>query len=267
MNTPRDNFETALALADLGVACIPCRPGTKEAAVRWKEWQASVPPRELLERWFLRTRNNIAMVCTGLVVFDCDDPEKEQLVIARAGDTPVKTRTPRGGLHLPFRRRGGVELRNHVDVRGLRVDIRTDGGLALLPGSETADGRYVAVGRAMHELGSLSELPVARIGWTRERRRKRPPAIDTPAVPDRYADAALRYEVRNVATAQEGTRNATLNRAAYSLGGLVAAGLLGRRTVETALSEAALAAGLGDREIAATLESGITAGMKRPRSV
>jgi hypothetical protein len=41
-----------------------------------------------------------------------------------------------------------------------------------------------------------------------------------------YAMAALREEIRLVATVRPGTRNDTLNRAAFSLGQLAAAGLL-----------------------------------------
>jgi hypothetical protein len=42
-------------------------------------------------------------------------------------------------------------------------------------------------------------------------------------------------------------------------------GLLTRETVEEALSDAALAAGLGEAEVAATINSGLSAGIRRPR--
>ncbi len=82
---------------------------------------------------------------------------------------------------------------------------------------------------------------------------------------NRYAEAALRYETRTVRTATPGTRNVTLNRAAFSLGQLVIAGLLARDAVEAELTDAALDAGLCEREIAGTLRSGLEAGMLRPR--
>jgi hypothetical protein len=56
-----------------------------------------------------------------------------------------------------------------------------------------------------------------------------------------YAAAALRNEVHSVATAADGTRNATLLRAARALGRLVASGDLTRAEVEEALSRAAAA--------------------------
>jgi len=75
-----------------------------------------------------------------------------------------------------------------------------------------------------------------------------------------YARAALERELANMAQAQPGARNDTLNRAAYSLGRLAAAGSLERGEVEAALLAAALAAGLGEREARATIASGLRAG-------
>jgi hypothetical protein len=78
--------------------------------------------------------------------------------------------------------------------------------------------------------------------------------------------AALRQEARRVATAAEGTRNDTLNRAAFSLGQLAAAGLLPDSGVITALAEAARQSGLPGREALRTIRSGMTAGARHPRA-
>jgi hypothetical protein len=78
--------------------------------------------------------------------------------------------------------------------------------------------------------------------------------------------AALRDETRLVATAWPGTRNDTLNRAAFSLGQLVAAGLLPSLTVITALAGAAERAGLPADEARSTIQSGMGAGARSPRS-
>ena len=63
--------------------------------------------------------------------------------------------------------------------------------------------------------------------------------------------------------APAGTRNATLNRAAFLLGKDVAAGRLDRATAEAALLAAAAAAGLPAREARATVASGLRAGRRR----
>ncbi len=74
-------------------------------------------------------------------------------------------------------------------------------------------------------------------------------------------------EVRAVQAAPEATRNTTLNRAAFKLGTLVAAGLLDEATVWTTLADAGQAVGLGAREVSASLRSGLTAGAANPRQL
>ena len=82
----------------------------------------------------------------------------------------------------------------------------------------------------------------------------------------KYGLKALETERKELAGSPNGSRNAQLNRAAYALGQLVAGNELTRATVEQALTDAALACGLDDREIEKTLASGLESGMKSPRS-
>jgi hypothetical protein len=70
-----------------------------------------------------------------------------------------------------------------------------------------------------------------------------------------------------VLTAPPGSRNNTLNAAAFSLGQLIAAGALTRDAVEAALLAAAASAGLTRAESVATTRSGIEAGLKEPRAL
>ncbi len=80
-----------------------------------------------------------------------------------------------------------------------------------------------------------------------------------------YARAALDGEVEKVRLAAEGLRNDTLNRAAFSLGQLVAGGELSTAAAETALLDAATAAGLPEGEAMRTIQSGMVGGSKEPR--
>jgi hypothetical protein len=82
----------------------------------------------------------------------------------------------------------------------------------------------------------------------------------------KYAVAILDREVNLVRTAAAGKRNSTLNLVAFRLGQFVATQALDRATVEVALTDAALAAGLGEREVARTIRSGLEAGLSHPRS-
>lgn len=82
-----------------------------------------------------------------------------------------------------------------------------------------------------------------------------------------YAEAALRRECERVAgMAPDSGRNNALNRAAFNLGQLVAGGVIDAPTAETALADAARACGLGDREAARTIASGLAAGQRHPRT-
>lgn len=83
----------------------------------------------------------------------------------------------------------------------------------------------------------------------------------------RYAAKALEYEADIVASAAEGTRNDTLNRAAFKLGSLVTAGHLDGQDVIDTLAAAARASGLPDSEINRVVYRAATAGGREPRQV
>jgi hypothetical protein len=187
MHTPHDNLTVALDALGMGYAPIPVVEGTKVPAVKWKEWQTRLPPEDLVREWF-SVRRNVALVATGLVVFDCDDPAKAELVLAECGDTPDKVKTPRG-LHLTYRARLGVVLHNQVNVKGLAIDLRTNGGLRLIPNSQTEHGGYEWLGA----LRPAAELPVAKIGWTRERARRRLQSLVVESSPDVMVRRARAY--------------------------------------------------------------------------
>lgn len=81
-----------------------------------------------------------------------------------------------------------------------------------------------------------------------------------------YALAALAREVTAVAQAVEGERNTRLNKAGFSLGGLVAAGDLELWEVRSMLEAAALGAGLEPKEVLETLDGALRKGMALPRA-
>lgn len=198
--------------------------------------------------------------------------------------------TPTGGRHLYYRAPHGFRLRNTVGRLGPLIDTRAEGGYVVGPGS-VVDGRCYRV---------TADLPVAPLpSWLLRELRElnRPPQIPatSPVAPNgatvadgsssgsdssnnsrgtngsttgsasAYAAAALRNEVERVRTARAGTRNDTLNRAAFALGRLIGAGILDHDLAVGELSDAARQAGLPPREVASTLSSGLGAGIARPR--
>lgn len=171
---------------ELGYIPIPLLFGTKRPCVSWKKFQTEDPTEKEYQKWF-STRRNVAIVLRGLVVLDIDDPELLPFVIEKAGDSPMKCRTPSGGVHLWGRRRKNLELSNSVKVKGKEIDIRTDGGLAIVPPSETT-GSYEWITGPVNP----SELPVLRIGWSRKRKKKQ--IQKTIEVPDQnWWERSCRY--------------------------------------------------------------------------
>jgi putative DNA primase/helicase len=80
-----------------------------------------------------------------------------------------------------------------------------------------------------------------------------------------WAEAALKDELARILAAPDGNRNATLNRAAFSLGQIIAGGMLDEARVVSRLTGAAQSSGLDASETAATIASGLAAGMATPR--
>jgi hypothetical protein len=180
--------------------------------------------------------------------------------------------TPSGGTHLYFRAPSGLWLRNTVGRLGPLIDTRGIGGYVVAPGSVIRGRRYEIVDDApiapvprwiVRELNARAHavLPPSPPFGRPAIAGPRPPGSGALA----YGAAALRNETERVLAAPVGTRNDTLNRAAYALGRLVGAGIVDREVAATELFRAARRAGLPARECASTLASGLGAGMARPR--
>lgn len=96
----------------------------------------------------------------------------------------------------------------------------------------------------------------------------RPAYIAGSAAPDtRYAASALEQEAQRVIDTPPGGRNHALNRAAFSLGQLIAGGALQETDVTDVLAHAARQAGLDEHEISQTIRSGLLAGAEQPRGI
>lgn len=83
----------------------------------------------------------------------------------------------------------------------------------------------------------------------------------------RYVRKVLISESENVAVAEEGTRNDTLNRSAFKVGRFVGGGVLDRDAAWNELFNAGRLCGLPDAEIHKTLVSGLTGGMANPKGI
>jgi hypothetical protein len=280
-------LRSALELTVRGWHVFPCTPGDKRPALRgnWQDLATVAPDR--IRVWWTRRPYNIGIACgtSGLAVIDLDvsrdgypSTALEADLLTSGADAfaalcrehgepfPPDTfsvDTPSGGRHFYFAVSDRT-VRNSAGHLGPHIDVRADGGYVIAPGSRIGRRAY-----RVRDSASLAPLP----SWVRELLRNNPSpttaarrrAIPSGAGRTAYAMAALRDETRLVATARPGTRNATLNRAAFSLGQLVAAGLIPPVAVARALAGAAERAGLPKHEARRTIRSGLTAGSGRPR--
>ncbi|MGO9874800.1 MAG: bifunctional DNA primase/polymerase [Acidimicrobiia bacterium] len=208
---------------------------------------------------------------SGLVVIDIDPPHGGATMRARVGDYgplprgPV-VRTGSGGWHLLFAH-PGEPVQNSTGTRlGPGVDVRGDGGYVIAPPSVHANGstyRWEVVP------DDLPRLPGWMLDLLRTPQRSRSSDVHDPvridAATSAWARVALDREADRVRSAPNGSRNSTLNRAAFSLGQIVGSGVLDASTVERVLAESATASGLGTREAFLTIRSGVRAGLDNPR--
>lgn len=126
----------------------------------------------------------------------------------------------------------------------------------------------------------MTEKTFLQLVAEREAENKPPPTPIAPAQPAtthlvdadseqarkrRYAEKALRDECDLVAFAVEGTRNHTLNKAAFNVARFVAEGILTYDEVQSELVIAARAAGLTDAEIRTTMASAARGAEAKPR--
>lgn len=82
---------------------------------------------------------------------------------------------------------------------------------------------------------------------------------------DKYTAKVLQDEYDAVVSAAEGNQNNTINTAAFNLGTLVGAGALSEQEAEQLLMDAARAGNHPEGRAAATITSGLHAGMAQPR--
>lgn len=169
--------DVALHYLTLGFRPIPIVPGTKRAAIKWKKFQSVTPTKQEVRQWFSSGAQNIALMTgNGVVVVDVDDAGQVNEVLRRCGDTPMRCRTPSGGMHLYYASQPGVHCGNAVRVRGMPIDLRCDGAYAVCPWSRSEwGGSYEWTGNVV----APRMLPPLPMSWlrTREKRRLVAPAV------------------------------------------------------------------------------------------
>jgi hypothetical protein len=271
-------LQAALGYAADGWHVFPCDPATKRPVTDNGLHDATADAHTIRKWWqqwpgaMIGVRTGAA---SGFFALDLDvdpdnglDGEAAFAALAAGKDPPetVKTRTPRGGQHLLFRWVGRV--RNSAGKIAPGVDVRGDGGYVIVPPSRRSDGKFY------ESLCAMSGGPAAAPQWlvrlvTEEEAPRHAPRDakngGRSGGNGAYGPMALKRECACVAGATVGTRNDTLNKAAFNLFQLVGGGELADAEVRARLAAAAEAAGLPADEANKTIASAAMAGMAQPR--
>ena len=252
----------------LGYAVLPLAPGEKRPDPRLAPHglkDASREPAQVRHWWTAEPRAGLGILPPAeVLVLDVDAPEQVALILERfkLWKAP-RQRTPRGGAHLFLRLPAGVGLTATtkalpgVDLRGL--------GRAYLVAAPTAlpSGRYSwEIPLAPPE--ALPEAPADLLDLLLP-----PPPPPRPTTwtggqaSPRRLQALLEAYAQAVAATPEGGRHNALIRYSRAAGGLLAHGLDRAEALEV-LVEAALRAGLPEREARPAAEWGLKAGEAAP---
>jgi hypothetical protein len=278
-------LQAALDYAERGWHIFPADPATKGPLVDNGFYDASIDPAVITAWWTEWPCAMIGMRCgpesgVWLLDLDVDDGKGingvEQFFDLAAGrllPETIKSKTPRGGVHLLFKWADGVK--NSAGELGPGIDTKGEGGCCILPPSQRSDGRHYETLCNVYpdppEAPSwLLELVLAQPKKeTAQRVEPSPRPRTTNGGGNAYARAALAAEADRVASAAVGQRNAALNTAAFSLGQLVASGVLDENAVRARLTDAAagLAKDDGADSVEKTISSGLAAGLQQPRQI
>lgn len=262
-------LSAALEYQQQGFSVVPVKPD-KTPYIKWTAYQQQAADADQIRRWWKQWPQAWPGIVTGKVsgitVVDADsdqgaDALGEFLPDGLAGIPIVKT--PKG-YHFYFKYVPGIK--NAVRLLP-DTDLRNDGGYVIAPPSK--GGAYAWLQAA--EAGPMPEGLADILKRPKEKPAERPKENQgnrqtTGESGGAYALAALDDESAKVRTAAKGSRNATLNRAAFAIGQLIAGGQIGRGIAENTLLDAAISAGLDRKEATATINSGFNAGYAEPRT-
>lgn len=154
-------LDLALELHSQGLAAIPILEGTKQPAVRWKQFQRQAPSTEELYSLFAREHLTVGVLCgkpsDRLLVLDCDNFKTLDQTISTLGN-------PHTWI-VQSKRGGHVYLRTPVPVRSARaegMDLKGQGGYVLAPGALHPTGiRYTWLNHSdtIYDLDALDAIP------------------------------------------------------------------------------------------------------------
>ncbi|MCI0333666.1 MAG: bifunctional DNA primase/polymerase [Planctomycetes bacterium] len=139
-------LDAALRYAELGYPVFPCASGRKIPLTPSGFHDATTDEAQIDTWWKRWPTANVAIATAGLVVIDVDGPENkwladdpDRLLELASGCAAL---TPGGGRHYYFRQPDGDAIRCQTGQLAPRVDVRAEGGYALVPPSVVGGRSY-----------------------------------------------------------------------------------------------------------------------------
>lgn len=296
-------LDYALAYAKLGWHVFPCHTAVKKKGYSctcevWKrqnvnpDFECSRPgkhprtenglddatddPEQIAKWWHRWPTANIGINCgkSGLLVVDLDTYkdtyEGESLEL---DEDTVTGLSGGGGAHLFYRLEDSDHFGNSNKNLPTGIDIRGHGGYAIVaPSFHESTNYYQWENDYSPWDKTLATIPPKLRKILEETVNRERPVVNfdvTKKFDHRataYGLAAINNQCKAVTTAANGTRNNTLNTAAFALGRLVAGGEVDFDYAYDNLLSAALSIDLTDEEAKRTIDSGINAGLLEPYS-
>lgn len=272
---PSSPLDAALFYASRGWPVFPLVPGTKFPP-RGLSWpKAATTDSDQIRTWWENTPNaNVAIATggrSGLVVLDIDVKNDVDGVMSLAGIEDFEidgfdlcASTPSGGFHIFYSIPPGMTIRNSVSKLAPGLDIRADGGYILAQPSQI-DGRgYYFDWMSPKFPDQLSVLPRCIIDLLNRDVASNPPVngVNLPYWIPPHIAPIINDRLRNIASAQPGRRNDTLNKNAFYLARYAKSGAISVSDLLNLLLVAALKAGLADQEALNTIQSALQRGLR-----
>lgn len=277
-------FEYASLYLSKGMSVFPLVYEDKRPMVKWKRFQESFPTNEMLIDWFDgKDRINIGCAtgnAEGIFVVDCDTEVAVEFTEKSGMPTTVCSQTRRGRHYFLVAPIGYdiscVPQDKIFDKVG--IDIKGRGGLVVLPPSVHASGHVYSwinspadtefaqcpqwVLDEIDRYQSSKDKKTAKVERPREKK-----AIVVGAGTTKYGASALKSECDQIASEPSGSRNHRLNKGAFAIATLVAAGYIVEDEAMAALEVAGESAGLDPFEVKKTITSAFESGKHNPRTV
>ena len=273
------NRDAAVQLTANGLRVFPCNDDKTPRVKAWEQVEALSPFK--LSTWDSTALPALPIGSHGMLVIDCDRKpnapdgvEAFRSLCLQSGIDVSGTlivETPSGGLHFYFKT--GEAYGNSRGALPPGIDVRGVGGYVIAPGATLPDGRTYRVVNGSWD--SIAPLPQALAGLLRA---KASPTVEPMPATQReaterersYALRSLEDEAELIEGLKPGDgRNAALNASAHSLGTMAGAGWIDPNKAAHALLAAATANGHvakhGQAQTIKTIESGMNAGMAKPR--